>query len=81
MRLRDARLESSEQMNNADTFNHPTTLEHDRQIDISPAPHEPFRHHPDHGADLVVQPKVLLHAADIVPVDLGDVDEPDLAIF
>ena len=35
----------------------------------------------DLGLDLIAEPEMLLDGADVVSVDLGDVHEPDLAVF
>ena len=61
LRPGDTRLQTSEQMDAADAFNHPSALEHNRQVNVRAAPHESFRHDPDHGAGLVIQTKLPAH--------------------
>ena len=63
LRLRDARLEPSKQVNEADALGHPPPLEHDRQVNIRAAPHESLRHDSNNGADLVIQAELPPHHA------------------
>ena len=50
-----APLQPPEQVHVPDPFDEGPAREGDRQVDIGASPHEPLRHHPDDGADLVVE--------------------------
>ncbi len=62
---RDAGLQPAHQVDETFAFDGLSRVKDVGEIDVRAAPHEPRRHDPDHGADLVVEPEFAAEHAGI----------------